>query len=206
MISSNFPPNRNLKPYGSTPDPRNTKTDLSREKGFANEAAAAEQMRMQHLKDEQVRSIKQRAKYDYDSKKRQYDRNKAEITQFQFEIKRLGAEIVRIKSEVDAGNRAKLIDKTKTESMKKDSAILYEKIKDLELQLIQMKKDYDKRVSDMKQHDVATGIRDKADSAKTGSLTQMETKKKNDEIALEHLEKQNETLEREMKELETKMK
>lgn len=110
MIPST-PNNRNITPYGSSRStttghaypsdhPLNNANDLAREHSMANEANAAEQMRLKHLKEQMDRGQKERNKSELQEKQRHFDRNVQEIKRLEAEIRRLDSESQRLHKEL----------------------------------------------------------------------------------------------------------
>lgn len=105
MIPSS--PNRFTTPYGSssTNYPTNNSTLLSREKCFANDSNSAEQMRMEHLKQERLRATKEVNKGKLQDRQRRLHTDQEEIKHIEIEIYRLTAESARLNRELAEVNK-----------------------------------------------------------------------------------------------------
>ncbi|MES2986192.1 MAG: hypothetical protein V4686_03665 [Patescibacteria group bacterium] len=136
--------------FGITPQPtRNTQNPKEEIRRGINsttyDSAAAERMKMDHLKKERERREKERNRLTYDSKKREYERLVQDEERMKTESRRLEMELSKYSHEVEG---VKLQEKRETSgipALKKEELELVQKIQKTESEL-QMFKNRHQRV------------------------------------------------------------
>lgn len=132
MIPSS--PKRYTTPYGSSSSstssgyPTNNATSLAREKGFANDANSAEQMKMAHLRQERDRAEREKNKDKLKDRQRRLQADNDEIRHLEVEIQRLDQEFARLSREISDEQKkieaTELIEKKTQNEMSKNSSDL----------------------------------------------------------------------------------
>lgn len=135
--------------FGITPQPQrnsagritsNLREEIRRGSSSSTyDSAAAEQMKMEHLRKERERREKERNKMLYDSKRREYDQISQEYERIKSESRRLEAELVKHTHDTESLKLLQARTVGDLGDLKKEALDLTQKIQKVEAELLMYK-------------------------------------------------------------------
>ncbi len=164
------------------------------------DASGSDRMKMEYLKKEKERRDKERARLEYDSKKREYDGLMTSEERFRSEQRRLNMELERYEHD---SRFAEEEEKKKSEEMlhhKKEAEDLGKKIQRMEVELASYKNQYQRFMSNVtyleQREKTARADAGKKESYVAGIKSKIEISKRNQEHFTHDMQKLAEELEK----------